>query len=288
MILRVLLYAQAQCSGPFWRPARHPIPPEGIPRRAFTLVELLAVTAIVGILAMLILGAFVGARRKALQARCASNLRQLGVALNQFVGDHGEYPLALNLGWTKGQFQHHGGTWISGIQENLSGGTRQSRDSLNKGVWDCPSAAKPADWPQKTVYRHYGYNGNGLGMTLDQASLGLGGRFAGFGAGYAPPVKSGDVISPSDCMAIGDGFHGWNGVIQDGRHLLWRWNLPTTDQIPGSTSRSRKRHGGRANVVFCDGHVEAPLLDSLFVETSDASLRRWNRDGQPHRERLNP
>ena len=44
----------------------------------------------------------------------------------------------------------------------------------------------------------------------------------------------------------------------------------------------------RANVVFCDGHVESPTLQFLFADTSDAALSRWNRDHQPHRERLAP
>jgi prepilin-type processing-associated H-X9-DG protein len=43
-----------------------------------------------------------------------------------------------------------------------------------------------------------------------------------------------------------------------------------------------------ANVVFCDGHVESPTLQFLFADTSAAALSRWNRDHQPHREKLSP
>jgi prepilin-type processing-associated H-X9-DG protein len=45
---------------------------------------------------------------------------------------------------------------------------------------------------------------------------------------------------------------------------------------------------GKANVVFCDGHVESPTLEFLFADTSDAPLGHWNRDHQAHRERLTP
>jgi prepilin-type processing-associated H-X9-DG protein len=48
------------------------------------------------------------------------------------------------------------------------------------------------------------------------------------------------------------------------------------------------RHQGRANVVFCDGHVESPTLQFLFADTSDEALSRWNRDHLPHREKLAP
>jgi prepilin-type processing-associated H-X9-DG protein len=45
---------------------------------------------------------------------------------------------------------------------------------------------------------------------------------------------------------------------------------------------------GKANVAFCDAHIESPPLQFLFADTSDAALSRWNRDHQPHRERLTP
>jgi prepilin-type processing-associated H-X9-DG protein len=45
---------------------------------------------------------------------------------------------------------------------------------------------------------------------------------------------------------------------------------------------------GKANVVFCDGHVESPRLPFLLADTSAAALSRWNRDHQPYRERLAP
>ena len=51
---------------------------------------------------------------------------------------------------------------------------------------------------------------------------------------------------------------------------------------------ARARHQGRVNVLFFDGHVESPTLEYVFEDTSDAALVRWNRDRQPHRDRLCP
>ena len=61
-----------------------------MPPRAFTLVELLVVVAIVATLASLLLPALAGARSAAQEAACASNVRQLALANDLYALDHAE------------------------------------------------------------------------------------------------------------------------------------------------------------------------------------------------------
>lgn len=47
----------------------------------------------------------------------------------------------------------------------------------------------------------------------------------------------------------------------------------------------QQRHRGRFVVAFCDGHAEGIPHARLF-ERTDAALRRWNNDHEPHADLL--
>ena len=65
-------------------------------KRAFTLIEILVVIAIIALLAAIIFPVFATARGKARSAACQSNLKQLGAAMAMYIGDYERYPKALD------------------------------------------------------------------------------------------------------------------------------------------------------------------------------------------------
>lgn len=279
-----------------------PIGGRGVFTRAFTLIELLVVIAIIAILASLLLPSLQRGKAAARSVKCKGNLRQLGIALNSHVQEFGSYPMGEAPGYIA-EFEHrnwdstlwHVNFWFIQLHTQMKGEGHNTHAEIfaRNGVFGCPTDPRQIQGREPvTLDGSYGLNTSGLryfktfsSRDIPPASLGIGGE------SYPPrPVSEGTVKSPADMIAIGDGFDASaKGTIWQSGMYLWRdSNYPAypASRVAADRQTANRRHNGTLNVVFCDGHVEAPKIQRLMFDRSDAVLRQWNNDNEPHRERL--
>ena len=110
-------------------------------KRAFTLLEILVVTAIIGVLMAFIMPAVSRMRGGARRAMCANNLRQIGIACRIYVEDHNnKFPSKyITIGETTTY-------WWDYLSDYID----------NPDVWKCPNYKGSIAF--STKYCSYAYN----------------------------------------------------------------------------------------------------------------------------------
>ena len=264
-------------------------------RIAFTLIELLVVIAIIAILAALLLPTLSRAKQSAHLARCASNLRQIGLATAQYVGDQGAYPGY----WTN---NGNSGSYSPSFWFYQLGPYASDPSWTGVSVYRCPGEPDKALCEIAITYRgqtdafapapDYGMNSQGTDKVTPRGIDGLWPEPPNGLPNTIPPVKEGMIAAPADLIAFGDmalfknPASGPVALPGLGQNLLGRFDFPFFQMNSNQPARLQglryesQRHHGLFNVAFCDGHVEALKPTKLFGITQDAT-QRWNRDHQP-------
>jgi len=214
------------------------------PKNGFTLVELLVVVATVLMLVALLIPVTEGVRSRSQSTACLANLRQLHGGALAYAADHqGEVPVDRTNGAT-------GRSWYSAIKEYVPHGGYGKK----KPPYFCPAN------PARVIA-----SGN-IGWTTYAINANL----------YAPSVSANLGTAPTD-ESRGSFLQGRRAVrltlVKSSAVLLLDSvngaESPGTWYINGGTdlqwTNTYAVHGTRVNVIFVDGHAEAPQVSPRTV-----------------------
>ena len=223
---------------------------------AFTLIELLVVIAIIAILAAILFPVFAKAREKARQSSCQSNLKQIGLAAQQYMSDYDSNPAARNTG-SATILGVTGRIWWQGLLKPYT---------KNYQVFACPSFQNPqfygetipSNMPGDSAYRfHAGY-----GMSWYRPS-----GVYDADRGQWCDISEASIRSPSELIYVTEGSNIVCGPRPSGSYS-------TAQFITDSSNNPnlwlwQRRHLEGANCLYFDGHVKWHKAEQL----TDAN---WN------------
>lgn len=234
-------------------------------KRGFTLIELLVVIAIIAILIALLLPAVQQAREAARRTQCKNHLKQLGLAIHNYVSSYRYLPpgasvdLSVSSTGNNGSWGVHGrilplleqGNLYDKVDLSIAWDFQTAIDGLKIPVYACPSdpnsdrVRDPGGGKVKLYPTNYGFN-YGTWFVYDPTN-GNGGDGAFFPNAKLSMASFTDGISNT---LLASEVKGWQPYTRNGG--------PSSTTIPASTSAAASITASGGQFKTNTGHTEWP------------------------------
>lgn len=240
-------------------------------RKAFTIIELLVVMAVISVLAAILMPALGRARQQGKSVLCLSNLRQMVIAANVYCDDNdGYYPLAgfMDFGDLCHQYEwDFFRTFENGVIQRCEPGFLWQGKTVLE-IQQCPSfkgSANSAGDP----YTGYNYNASYIGGFIARVAGTLNGNNSS---------RAVEVRKPSGCAIFGDGQFtlGANKYMRSPQAGKLDKDFGNSHRYAGTQGY---RHLGRTSVGYCDGSVGR--VGRVYTETkSKGIIEEYNKNNK--------
>lgn len=219
---------------------------------AFTLIELMVILVIVIVSASIMMGAISLAYHMSLGIKCASNLRQLGLAAQMYWNDYGGTLWRYYRGLTNGGRLY----WFGWIADGPEGKRLYDVTSSvlypyldNKGIELCPAF--------KYYIRYFKLKATG-------ASYGYGYNIVLSAPSGQPQRRLSQLRDPSHTVLFADAAQV--NTFQPPASIT-NPMLEEFYYISPKEPTTHFRHKGKAQLVCCDGHIEnsLPKINSIDI-----------------------
>jgi prepilin-type N-terminal cleavage/methylation domain-containing protein len=239
------------------------------PRRAFTLIELLLVIAIIALLAALLMPALAAAQARGKRIVCLGNLKQTATSFQMYTADN-DGKLAQNYPLDYLGTQAGSNSWVLGDMKVSSDSTNKTLIRQGKffpyasqvALYRCPvDPSRTGDAPRVRSYSMNGWMGSRYMETYPRTS------------DYRTFVRDSEVIAagPARLWAIIDEHEA---SIDDA------WFLVTMDDSKPFASFPATRHEDSYGLNFADGHAEFYKLSDPKAQAPGTSTSANNPDWQ--------